>query len=44
VIETPEQGLPAALVRPREGRSVFLADKEAGTLLASPPKLTRVLP
>lgn len=44
VIEKPEQGLPAALVRPREGRSVFLADKEAGTLLASPPKLTRVLP
>lgn len=44
VLEGPDQGLPAALVRPREGRVVFLADKEAGQLLKSPPKMTRVLP
>jgi 6-phosphogluconolactonase len=44
VIEKPEQGLPAALVRPREGRSVFLADNDAGRLLAAPPKMTRVRP
>lgn len=44
VIEGPGEALPAALVRPRDGRSVFLADKEAAKLLTSPPKLTRVLP
>jgi 6-phosphogluconolactonase len=44
VLEGPDQGLPAALVRPRNGRVVFLADKEAGKLLKSPPKMTRVLP
>jgi 6-phosphogluconolactonase len=44
VIEGPGEALPAALVRPREGRVVFLADKEAAKLLTSPPKMTRVLP
>jgi 6-phosphogluconolactonase len=44
VIEGPSEGLPAALVRPREGRAVFLADKEAAKLLAAPPKMTRILP
>ena len=44
VIEGPGETLPAALVRPRDGRSVFLADKEAAMLLASPPKMSRVLP
>ncbi len=44
VLEGPDQGLPAALIRPKEGRVVFLADKDAGQLLKSPPKMTRVLP
>lgn len=44
VIEGPGEALPAALVRPREGRSVFLVDKEAAKLLTSPPKMTRILP
>ncbi|HSQ79194.1 MAG TPA: 6-phosphogluconolactonase [Candidatus Bathyarchaeia archaeon] len=44
VLEGPDQRLPAALVRPRDGRFVFLFDKAAGQLLKSPPKMTRVLP
>lgn len=44
VLEGPDQQLPAALVRPRDGRVVFLADKGAGRLLKSPPKMTRILP
>jgi 6-phosphogluconolactonase len=43
VIEGPGETLPAALVRPREGRIVFLADKEAAELLASPPKMIRIV-
>jgi 6-phosphogluconolactonase len=39
VLEGPSEGLPAAMVRPREGRSVFLADKGAAKLLTSPPRL-----
>ena len=44
VIEGPGETLPAALVRPLDGRCVFLADKEAAKLLASPPRMTRILP
>ena len=44
VLEGPEEAPPAARVRPRQGRSVFLADKGAARLLASPPRLTRMLP
>jgi len=42
VLEGPSEGLPAAMVRPREGRSVFLADKSAAELLAAPPRLDMI--
>lgn len=42
VLEGPSEGLPAAMVRPREGRSVFLADKESAKLLASPPPMDMI--
>ena len=33
VLEGPGSGLPAGLVRPSQGQTVFLADKDAGSLL-----------
>ncbi len=39
VIDGPSEGLPAAMVRPREGRSVFLADRGSARLLAAPPRM-----
>jgi 6-phosphogluconolactonase len=44
VLEGPPDGRPAALVRPRAGRSVFLADREAGALLTPPPRMKRIGP
>ncbi|MGE5741435.1 MAG: 6-phosphogluconolactonase, partial [Candidatus Aminicenantes bacterium RBG_16_66_30] len=41
VLEGPSEGLPAAMVRPKGGRSVFLADKAAGSLLTSLPRTGR---
>ncbi len=42
VLEGPSEGLPAAMVKPREGRSVFLADKGAAGLLAAPPRMDMI--
>lgn len=41
VLEGPSGRLPAALVRPRDGRCVFIADKAAGALLTSFPRARR---
>lgn len=35
VLDGPGSGLPAGLVRPSRGRTVFLADKDAGSLLSA---------
>ncbi len=41
VLEGPGDGSPAARVRSRQGRTVFLADGQAGTLLKKLPRVKR---